>query len=149
MTTVMRNLVDFPVDELIERDATICGDHDEYRYDLTRTWDRTLPLVVFVMLNPSTADGLKDDATIRKCMRFAWIWGYGGIVVVNLFAWRATNPKMVAALPDQRGTGPLNDDFIEAAVTESGSTLTVCAWGAQMFARPRATVVSDMLRLAL
>jgi len=144
VTAIINTAASFPADN-VSRSALIRGDHDEYRYELRRTWDLSLPLVVFVMLNPSTADALKDDATIRKCMRFAWMWNYGGIVVVNLFAWRATNPKTVAALPDQRRIGFFNDDFIEAAVTESGSQLTVCAWGAQAFARPRATVVTEML----
>jgi hypothetical protein len=53
--TIVRTLADFPADDLIEKDATIRGEHDEYRYDLTRIWDRSLPICVFIMLNPSTA----------------------------------------------------------------------------------------------
>lgn len=71
-------------------DISPCG---KYRYLLSRTWDSTRPDLVFCMLNPSTADATADDPTVRKCMRFAAMNHYGGIKVVNLFAWRATDPK--------------------------------------------------------
>lgn len=67
-----------------------CG---KYRYSLSREWDDTLPQLTWVMLNPSTADAEKDDATIRRCIGFAKRWGYGSIRVLNLFSWRATDPK--------------------------------------------------------
>lgn len=66
---------------------------ERYRYWLTRRWDLSLPVVTFLMLNPSTADARKDDATIRKCIGFAKAWGYGGIIVINLFALRSRNPE--------------------------------------------------------
>ena len=140
----MRDLVDFPQAALIHRDATIRGDDDEYRYDLTRIWDPDLPVCAFIMLNPSTADGKADDATINKCMRFAFMWGYGGIVVVNLFAWRATDPKELRPLAPEVAIGPLNDDFIEAAVDDAA--LVICAWGSQVVARQRAIVVTELIR---
>ena len=64
-----------------------------HRYWLRRTWDETLEAVAFVMLNPSTADAVEDDPTIRRCIGFAKAWGYGGIEVVNVYNLRATNPK--------------------------------------------------------
>ena len=64
-----------------------------YRYSLTRKWEAWKGTVNFIMLNPSTADAQEDDPTIRRCIGFAKAWGYGGIVVTNLFAYRATNPK--------------------------------------------------------
>ena len=60
-----------------------------YRYDLWRTW-ATGPHVTFVMCNPSTADAEIDDPTIRRCIGFAQEWGFAGLVVVNLYAYRAT-----------------------------------------------------------
>jgi len=65
----------------------------KYRYRLWREWDSSKGRACFVMLNPSTADAQADDNTIRKCITFASTWGYGAIDVVNLFAWRATDPR--------------------------------------------------------
>jgi hypothetical protein len=75
----------------LESTATVspCG---LYRYDLRRVWDAARPPCLFVMLNPSTADGSQDDPTIRRCVGFAKAWEMGGVVVVNLFALRATDP---------------------------------------------------------
>lgn len=76
----------------MERGAEIsnCG---KYRYKLWRVWDKTKPLVLWIMHNPSTADGIEDDPTIRRCISFANSWGYGGIYVGNIFPYRSTNPK--------------------------------------------------------
>jgi hypothetical protein len=63
-----------------------------YRYWLSREWDDSLPIVTFIMMNPSTADAFNDDATIRKCVGFAKAWGFGRIRVVNLFALRSREP---------------------------------------------------------
>ena len=116
-------------DLLLQRRASLssCG---AYRYRLSRHWDDRLPEATFVMLNPSTADGLTDDATIRKCMGFARRWGMGGLYVGNLFAVRATLPKDMMIAPDP--VGPDNRDHLEW-ICERASTnggVTVCAWGA-------------------
>lgn len=76
----------------MEKGAIIseCG---KYRYQLWRIWDNTKSLCMWVMHNPSTADANEDDPTIRRCIGFAKSWGYGGIYVGNIFAYRATNPK--------------------------------------------------------
>jgi hypothetical protein len=97
-----------------------------YRYRLWRRWDRSRPVVVFVMLNPSTADADKDDPTIRRCIGFARAWGYGGIEVVNLFAYRATLPRSLRAVDDP--VGPENGRHIRRAVARAD--LVVLAWGA-------------------
>jgi hypothetical protein len=62
-----------------------------YRYRLWRMWDRR-PHCCFVMLNPSTADELANDPTVERCERRARAWGYGGLEVANVFAWRSTDP---------------------------------------------------------
>lgn len=67
----------------------------KYRFGLWRIWNRSKPAVMFVMLNPSTADGEVNDPTIRRCMEFAKRWGAGGIYVANLWPIRATDPKIM------------------------------------------------------
>lgn len=107
-----------------------CG---KYRYRLGRTWDAALRPACFVMLNPSTADATEDDPTIRRCIGFAKSWGCGGIVVVNLFAYRATDPKQLLKAADP--VGPDNDEHIRAAVVECHPV--VAAWGVHGVLRQR------------
>jgi hypothetical protein len=109
------------------RSATIIG---PYRYDLIRQWDDSLPILEWVMLNPSTADEDLDDPTIRRCRGFADRWGFGGLVVHNLFAWRATNPRELAVREDP--IGPRNLGYLAAA--QPGDT-TIVAWGAHPMAK--------------
>lgn len=115
-----------------------CG---QYRYWLERAGDllaaRPLP---FLMLNPSTADAQLDDPTIRRCRGFAKTLGYSGIIVVNLYALRSTDPAALWAHPDP--VGPENDQHIIRA-TDSGEV--VCAWGANA-QRERVEDVVRMLR---
>ena len=111
------------------RDACLseCG---TYRYWLSRTWAPSLwtglsECLLYVMLNPSTADANLDDPTIRNCIRIAQAWGYQAIHVVNLFALRATNPKALQTAADP--VGPLNDQHILDALRSKCSV--VAAWG--------------------
>lgn len=84
---------------------------------------------LFVMLNPSTADGDEDDRTIRRCVAFAQAWGYDRLEVVNLFAWRATEPKDMLALTAKGDPiGPRNQQYIDRAVGDAG--IVVYGWGA-------------------
>jgi len=80
----------------VRREATFSPCR-RYRYTLTITWDETKPLAAFIGLNPSTADEVQDDPTIRRCRDFAQQWGCGGMVMLNLFAFRATNPEVMKA----------------------------------------------------
>ena len=75
-----------------------------YRYRLWRIWDCGKPLVLFIGLNPSTADEAEDDPTIRRCIGFAKKWGYGGLYMGNLFALRATDPENMMANPAPIGS---------------------------------------------
>ena len=97
----------------------------EYRYTLGRVWDPKKKRVLFVMLNPSTADAEKDDATVRRCMAFAKFWGYGSLEVGNLFAFRARFPKALRAA--QRPIGIDNASALR--VMQGRATLTILAWG--------------------
>lgn len=96
-----------------------------YRYQLYREWDVNLPVILFVMFNPSTADGASDDPTIRRVINFAKSWGYGGLYVVNLFAFRSTNPKELQSASDP--VGPENMNIIKALVSKTDRV--VYAWG--------------------
>ncbi|MBC8451295.1 MAG: DUF1643 domain-containing protein [Planctomycetes bacterium] len=96
-----------------------------YRYALWRKWDSTLPYAMFVGLNPSTADEVQDDPTIRRCVRFARDWGYGSLCMVNLFAYRATSPRDMKAAEDP--VGPINDRWLKELATEAG--IVIAAWG--------------------
>ena len=115
-----------------------CG---TYRYALWRRWDESRPHVLFVALNPSTADDRKDDPTIRRCIGFARDWGYGGLAVANLFAFRATLP---AVLREARApVGPRNDRWLARLAGETG--LVVAAWGAYGRLADRAAEVAPWL----
>lgn len=76
----------------MKKDAILSQDR-KYRYVLSRIWDESKPMVVIIGLNPSTADEKDDDNTITKCINFAKQWGYGGLYMLNLFAFRATSPS--------------------------------------------------------
>jgi len=96
-----------------------------YRYVLWRTWDDKLPRVNFVGLNPSTADEVSDDPTMRRCRRFAEHWGFGGFIMTNLFAFRATKPSDLRGAADPIGSD--NDLWLTRASGEA--QIVVFAWG--------------------
>lgn len=106
--------------------SAIFSDDGIYRYTLTRYLDAIEGNCVFVGLNPSTADATTDDATVRRCIRFARDWGYGRLTMVNLYAFRATNPRKLRAVDDP--VGPDNDHHVSIAFGEAD--LIVAAWGA-------------------
>lgn len=123
--------------------ATIsnCG---RFRYTLQRAWDQTLPTLMFIMLNPSTADAHEDDPTIRKCIGFAERNGFGSIIACNLFAYRATDPKDLARAGFPVGSE--NDSHMEVelrALSRYGDgSKIVFAWGAH--ARKHSTRVAQV-----
>ena len=86
----------------MKKDAKL-SDDKLYRYQLSRIWDEDKPTVLFIMLNPSTADADVDDPTIRRVINFAKSWNYGGVFVVNLYAFRSTDPKRLREIDDPRG----------------------------------------------
>ena len=96
-----------------------------WRYLLWRRWDPAAPIANFLMLNPSTADEWKLDPSCTRARLYAERWGYGSLIVTNLFGWRATDPKEMRGVRDPIGRG--NDRAILRAARES--QLVVCAWG--------------------
>lgn len=96
---------------------------------------------MFVGLNPSTADAAQDDATIRRCIEFARTWGYGALVMTNLFAWRATDPGDMLAAADP--VGPDNDAALLAAAR--AADVVVAAWGVHGAHMGRDVAVRAML----
>ena len=99
---------------------------EAYRYSLSRSWNLDKPMVMFIMLNPSTADADRDDNTIRRCIGFAQSWGYGGLWVGNLFGLRSPHPEDLLLSDDP--VGPQNDAALNSMADRSD--LVVAAWSA-------------------
>ena len=104
--------------------AIFSGDR-RYRYLLIRRVGTSQSRVLFIMLNPSAADEVRDDPTIRRCIGFARDWGFGLLEVVNLFALMSTNPKTLLDAEDP--VGPDNDATIHAALRRAERV--ILAWG--------------------
>lgn len=102
------------ITETIHKDAILseCG---KYRYSLRRRWEPELPQVLFIGLNPSTADAQKDDPTVKKLIDYTHKWGYGGFAILNLFAYRATDQKDLQGLDSRTLIGPRNETFLKEA----------------------------------
>ena len=102
-----------------------------HRYILRRKWMGEGGVVNFIMLNPSTADDVFDDPTIRRCVGFAKRWGFSELVVTNLCAYRATQPRDLCALivggNRTLAIGEGNTAQIERAAATA--KMVVCAWG--------------------
>lgn len=99
-----------------------------YRYQLTRNWNTlvsTKGIITWVMMNPSTADQFQDDPTIRRCISFSKNWGYSGLIITNIYAFRSTDPKGLLKVGDPMG--PDNPTYIKDALDKSSSI--VVAWG--------------------
>lgn len=121
-----------------DRGATFSpGDPPMYRYKLWRRWDPLKPSVLFVMLNPSTADADNDDLTVTKCIGYAKRWGAGGVRIVNLYAYRTAYPSVLGEalgagidIVAEPGGGVLNrnDNAIASAACDAGRI--IAAWGA-------------------
>jgi hypothetical protein len=105
--------------------GAIFSDDRKYRYRLWRVWDINKSSVLFIMLNPSTADENVLDPTVRRCLGYAMKWGYGRIDICNLFALRATNPKELYKSDDP--IGPDNNRYIVETANECDKT--ILAWG--------------------
>ncbi len=114
----------------------------QYRYLLSRVWNKAGLCVLFVMLNPSTANADADDPTIRRCMGFASSWEMGAFVVANLYAFRATQPAVLFQAADP--VGPDNDLHLEQAMKRADRV--VLAWGNHGLRDERATEVLGIIK---
>ena len=96
----------------------------KYRYTLWRIWDEKKPYVMFICLNPSTADETEDDPTVRRCIGFAERWGYGAVCMTNLFAYRATDYKKMKSANNP--IGEENDKYLKKIAKDAA--IIVAAW---------------------
>lgn len=113
----------------------------EYRYGLWRTWDVDKPVVVWVMLNPSTADEEELDPTLRRCRDYSKRWGYGKMWIGNLFAVRSPDPSILKEHDEP--VGPENDDLLNRMAEHAD--LIMVAWGAHGNYQDRDQEVLDLL----
>lgn len=143
MTYEDASLFDASVADPVLRTAVVSSD-GVYRYRLGRVWAPTAPVMCWVMLNPSTADAATDDATIRRCVFYARREGCGSIDVVNLFAYRATDPDrlVAAAAAGVHVVGPAN--LYHAMRAVCSADVVVAGWGAN-YQRLPASPVARML----
>ena len=125
-------------------DSAVVSQCGAYRWHLTRLVDNIFQgdRVLFIMLNPSTADAETDDPTLRRCIGYARAWACGSLAVVNLFGLRTTDPRELRRHADP--VGRRNDDYVLAAIrsVDDAAGLIVCAWGARggYLARDRAVL---------
>lgn len=123
------------------------GDHkpgdEAYRFTLTREWKRNSPTLAFCMLNPSTADHTNNDPTVERCERRARALGFGRLIVVNLFAFRSTDPDKLYSHPNP--TGGVKNDLAIIQVAQEAKYL-VCGWGEHGEFMQRGAVVLALLR---
>lgn len=124
----------------MEKKAIISKDKI-YRYKLSRTWDSTKPTILFIGLNPSIADENIDDPTITRCINFAKDWGYGTLLMANLFAFRSTYPKNIYLIDDPIGKD--NDHYLLECVTQSD--LIVACWGNNGTYMNREKVITELV----
>ena len=112
-----------------------------YRYSLTRRFDAGSGVCLMIGLNPSVADHRQDDPTIRRCMQFAHDWGFQELLMVNLFAWRATQPRDLLAT--ELPVGPRNMQVLKRAASRADKI--VAAWGVHGRHRSQSIKVVDAL----
>ncbi len=101
-----------------------------YRYVWRHVWDNSLPRCAFIGLNPSTADEEGPDPTVRRSINYAKTWGYGALIMLNLFGLRATDPKIMLAA--KTPIGPRNNQWIWAEVNDTRTLhggIVIAAWG--------------------
>ena len=124
----------------MERSALLspCG---RYRYTLWRRWEASGGVLMVIGLNPSSADAVRDDPTLRRCLSYAYDWGFGALCLTNLFALRATQPAAIKAAADP--VGPDNDRHLQEVA--QGADLKLAAWGVRGQQRGRAAAVTAML----
>jgi hypothetical protein len=127
--------------ELFMKTDAILSTCRKYRYALWRIWDESKPAVMFIGLNPSTADEVEDDSTVGRCIDFAKSWGYGGISIANLFAYRTKDPSLMFSAQDP--IGPENDFWLKNLAKDAA--IIIAAWGNDGARLGRSKQVSEIL----
>ncbi|MBF9048614.1 DUF1643 domain-containing protein [Roseobacter sp. HKCCD9010] len=122
--------------------VAVYSDCERYRYSLTRVWDPHGTKALFIMLNPSTATEVQNDPTVERCERRARTLGFGAFRVLNIFAWRDTDPKAMRAAADP--VGPDNDATIIDSLPWADQT--IAAWGTHGAHLNRGPEVEALLR---
>ncbi len=122
--------------------VAVYSDCERYRYMLTRVWDADGRRALFIMLNPSTATEVQNDPTVERCERRARALGFGAFRVLNIFAWRDTDPRAMRAAADP--VGPGNDDAIRDSLPWADQI--ICAWGTHGAHLDRGVAVEALLR---
>lgn len=123
----------------------------KYRWWLFRCWAASLPLIIWIMMNPSTADHQKNDPTILKIIRYSRKWGFGAVLVLNIYAFRSSKPENLPQVLDE-AVGKSNDWWIRTifrfAVRKK--VPVICAWGVKHKERgAQVRVVADEAGLRL
>ena len=123
----------------MELKRAIISDCNLYRYELHRTWDKSKPKVLFIMLNPSTADAMIDDATTIRCINYAKRWGFGSIMIGNIYPYRTKSPKILKGWLKRRTMTPnshyININYVTKMAEEAD--LVICAWGSNYKGTPK------------
>ncbi len=125
------------------------SDDEKYRYTVGRAWTECLDgymdysnTVNFILLNPSTATEIMDDATIRRCVSYAKIWGYGGLIITNIFSYRETNPLLMKVFFD-----PIGEDNNEQLWLRAHTCgMAVAGWGSHGAFQNRSKIVKNLLK---
>jgi hypothetical protein len=112
-----------------------------YRYDLTRRWEEGGTTCAFIGLNPSTADADIDDPTVRRCIGFAKNWGHSQLVMINAYAYRATNPENMKEA--ENPVGPMNNEYL--MLWSEKCEIVVAAWGTNI-TRMRQQYLKDIIK---
>lgn len=124
--------------------GAIFSKDDEYRYLLSRDWNEEGPILVWIMLNPSIGNDQILEPTTAGCLKRAKMWGFGGMIVINLFGLVSTDPGKLKQVEDP--VGPLNDYFITATRSLPEDSLFIAAWGSHGKLNGRDRQVAGLLK---
>jgi hypothetical protein len=124
------------------KSEAVFSEDKKYRYQLTRVWNESKPMVGFIALNPSIADETENDPTIWKLVRSADGWGYGGLIIVNLFALVSSSPEVMKTAKEPIGKN--NDQYLEKMSKSSDLDKVIAVWGDDGVHLNRASEVKKM-----
>ena len=134
----------------MELKKAIISECNLYRYELHRIWDKSKPNVLFIMLNPSTADAMNDDATTIRCVNYAKRWGFGSMMIGNIYPYRAKSPRRLTAwktFGERYSVFKENQQHVEMMIDTAD--LIVCAWGSNYQGIPKWSEYYDLHYLEL